>query len=145
MPVLTTFYLPERCFTSLRRIPKWKKESHKWSLVQNLIFITSLIITLVGLAEHILRCWSAVKMSECEKYEMLGVTEIRRNTKLAGGQSFDWWEAEAVQQRRKLGLAARRRFFFNWRSSVFILSILYLNPPTNQINLPQLIRSHKKQ
>ena len=22
--------------------------------------------------------------------------------------------------------------------------ILYLNPPTNQINLPQLIRSHKK-
>ena len=23
--------------------------------------------------------------------------------------------------------------------------ILYLNPPTNQINLPQLIRSHKKQ
>ena len=42
------------------------------------------------------RTWSAMrtagaaKMSECEKYEMLGVTEIRRNTKLAGGQSFDW-------------------------------------------------------
>ena len=26
-----------------------------------------------------------------------------------------------------------------------ICKILYLNPPTNQINLPQLIRSHKKQ
>ena len=25
-----------------------------------------------------------------------------------------------------------------------ITGILYLNPPTNQINLPQLIRSHKK-
>ena len=30
-------------------------------------------------------------------------------------------------------------------NSKTMLGILYLNPPTNQINLPQLIRSHKKQ
>ena len=53
--------------------------------------------------------------------------------------NVEFIESEPSSARVK-SLSTRVKFSKKWRKKY----ILYQNPPTNQINLPQLIRSHKK-